>query len=41
MIHGIDTTFLVQVEVREVPGYEEARSLLNEALARQPQPQAS
>lgn len=40
MIHGIDTTFLVQVEVREVPGHEEARSWLNEALARHPQPLA-
>lgn len=40
MIHGIDTTFLVQVEIREVPGHEEARGWLNEALARHPQPLA-
>lgn len=38
MIHGIDTTFLVQVEVREVPGHAEARGWLNEALAKHPQP---
>lgn len=41
MIHGIDTTFLVQVEVREVPGHEEVRGCLNEALlSRYPQPLA-
>jgi predicted nucleic acid-binding protein len=40
MLHGIDTTFLVQVEVREIPGHEEARGWLNEALARHPQPLA-
>jgi len=40
MIHGIDTTFLVQVEIREVPGHEAARIWLNEALARHPQPLA-
>ena len=38
MIHGIDTTFLVQDEVREVPGHAEARGWLNEALAKHPQP---
>ena len=40
MIHGVDTTFLVQVEVREVSGHEEARGWLNEALSRHPQPLA-
>jgi len=40
MIHGIDTTFLVQVEVREAPGHEVARLWLNEALDRHPQPLA-
>ncbi|MEY5010121.1 MAG: tRNA(fMet)-specific endonuclease VapC [Verrucomicrobiota bacterium] len=40
MIHGIDTTFLVQVEVREAPGHETARIWLTEALARHSQPLA-
>jgi len=39
-IHGIDTTFLVQVEVREVPGHEVAREWLDQALAKHPQPLA-
>ena len=40
MIHGIDTTFLVQLELREVPGHAAARLWLDEALAKQPQPVA-
>lgn len=40
MIHGIDTTFLVQVEVREAPGHETARIWLTEALAKHSQPLA-
>jgi len=40
MIHGIDTTFLIQVEEREVPGHEGARGWLKDALARHPQPLA-
>jgi predicted nucleic acid-binding protein len=39
-LHGIDTTFLVQVEVREVPGHEAARDWLDQALAKHPQPLA-
>lgn len=39
-LHGIDTTFLVQVEVREVPGHEAARAWLDAALAKHPQPLA-
>jgi hypothetical protein len=39
-IHGIDTTFLVQVEVREVPGHEAAREWLDHALEKHPQPLA-
>jgi len=33
MIHGVDTTFLVQVELREAPGHKEARSWLDRHLA--------
>jgi predicted nucleic acid-binding protein len=40
MLHGIDTTFLVQVEVREASGHETARIWLAEALARHSQPLA-
>lgn len=40
MLHGIDTTFLVQVEVREVRGHTAARQWLDEALAEHPQPLA-
>ena len=40
MIHGIDTSFLVQAELREVPGHEAARAWLNEALDNHPQPLA-
>ena len=39
-LHGIDTTFLVQVEIREVPGHEAARAWLDSALAKHPQPLA-
>ena len=39
-LHGIDTTFLVQVEIREVPGHEAARAWLDSALAKNPQPLA-
>jgi predicted nucleic acid-binding protein len=37
MIHGLDTSFLVQAELREVPGHEAARTWLNEALDNHPQ----
>ena len=40
MIHGVDTTFLVQIELREAPGHEAARRWLDEALAKHPQPLA-
>jgi predicted nucleic acid-binding protein len=40
MIHGIDTTFLIQLELREVPGHAAARLWLDEALAKHPQPLA-
>lgn len=40
MIHGMDTTFLVQVEIREVPGHQEARNWLDGALSKHPQPLA-
>jgi len=40
MIHGIDTTFLVEISVREVPGHESARAWLDEILAGNPQPLA-
>jgi predicted nucleic acid-binding protein len=38
MIYGIDTTFLVQVELREVPGHKVARAWLREILSKHPQP---
>jgi len=38
MIHGLDTTFLVQVEVREAPGHEQSRAWLEECLHRDRQP---
>ncbi len=40
MIHGIDTTFLVQVEIIEAPGHAEARAWLQAALAHHNQPLA-
>jgi predicted nucleic acid-binding protein len=40
MIHGIDTTFLVEVELREVPGHEKARAWLDETLTHGGQPLA-
>jgi predicted nucleic acid-binding protein len=40
MIYGVDTTFLVQIELREVPGHEAARLWLDQALAKHPQPLA-
>ena len=39
-LHGIDTTFLVQVELREVPGHDAARGWLDRAVAKHPQPLA-
>ena len=38
MIHGIDTTFLVQVELLESPGHAEARAWLHDALIQGSQP---
>ncbi len=40
MIHGVDTTFLVQAELREAPGHEAARAWLDQALAQNSQPLA-
>lgn len=40
MTHGVDTTFLVEAELREVPGHEKARFWLDETLARGGQPLA-
>jgi predicted nucleic acid-binding protein len=37
-MHGIDTTFLVEVEIKEVPGHEAARAWLDDALAGSSQP---
>jgi predicted nucleic acid-binding protein len=38
MIHGLDTTFLVQIELREVPGHEAAKIWLESVLDVSPQP---
>ncbi len=38
MIHGIDTTFLVQVELIEAPGHQAARLWMDQAMAETPQP---
>lgn len=38
MRHGLDTTFLVQVEVREAPGHAEAREWMGQCLHSAPQP---
>jgi predicted nucleic acid-binding protein len=40
MIHGIDTTFLVEISVREAPGHESARAWLDQTLAGNPRPLA-
>lgn len=40
MICGVDTTFLVQVEVREASGHATARAWLQETLAQSGQPLA-
>jgi predicted nucleic acid-binding protein len=40
MIHGVDTTFLVQVEILESPDHAAARAWLDEALQHSPQPLA-
>ena len=40
MIHGIDTTFLIQLELREVPGHDASRLWLDQALNRHPLPLA-
>lgn len=37
-MHGIDTTFLVQVELREVPGHAAATAWLDQVLSREQQP---
>lgn len=37
-MHGVDTTFLVQVEVLESPGHAAARAWMHEAMARSSQP---
>jgi predicted nucleic acid-binding protein len=37
-MHGIDTTFLVEVEIKEVSGHEAARAWLDGALAKSNQP---
>ena len=40
MIHGLDTTFLVQIELREAPGHEAAKAWLDLVLDQRPQPLA-
>jgi predicted nucleic acid-binding protein len=40
MIYGVDTTFLVQIELREVPGHEAARLWLDQTLTKHAQPLA-
>jgi hypothetical protein len=37
MIRRIDTSFLVQFDLCEIPGHDDARAWLNEALAKHPQ----
>lgn len=39
-MHGIDTTFLVQVELREAPGHAAARDWLDRRMAREHQSMA-
>jgi predicted nucleic acid-binding protein len=39
-MHGIDTTFLVEVEIKEASGHETARAWLDNALAKSSQPLA-
>lgn len=38
VMHGIDTTFLVQAELREVPGHAAAMAWLDQVLTREQQP---
>jgi len=39
-MHGIDTTFLVEVEIKEAPGHEAARAWLGAELIKSAQPLA-